>query len=335
MAKLPNIYKETIDNTNSVIELPGNGDIEIYYINTPNPLSLSTNLYINPDSTITYKDGYKYNIILEPFVTTSNTFNIYVFGRQLSTTEMTELSYITCVYVNGAWKININYFCCGGNINGGNIVAGTLDLGNAGIPGTLRLSNIFSLPQGGLITNNGIDNITIAPAKGNSILVSFGNNTNFYSVIGDLTMPSPGYFQIAPGAVTLDKLAYTPQEYQIVKKTISLTELGTIATSPLTLLSTPPAGNHYKLIGAEIKVNPGAIAFDANLLYIQYPSSSSPNLSIRNIIVSSSITIMAKMKELAEVTYTPGESVELTANANFSKGDGTIDIYLMYSVISL
>ena len=128
----------------------------------------------------------------------------------------------------------------------------------------------------------------------------------------------------------------TAGEVVTVKVSLSSAQILALAATPITLIAAQGASTLIKLLGCTMKLNYVSTTYTGGTLRIYYSSGGSFIISNSSYTNGSSI-IFTPAFSTTQVFTTSAENDDLIIDAAsaVSVGDGTLDIYLTYSVISL
>jgi len=128
----------------------------------------------------------------------------------------------------------------------------------------------------------------------------------------------------------------TAGEVVTVKVSLTSAEILALADTPITLIAAQGASTLIKLLGCTMKLNYVSTTYTGGTLRIYFSSGGSFIISNSSYTNGSSI-IFTPAFSTTQVFTTSAENDDLIIDAAsaVSVGDGTLDIYLTYSVISL
>jgi len=121
-----------------------------------------------------------------------------------------------------------------------------------------------------------------------------------------------------------------------VKVSLTSAEILALADTPITLIAAQGASTLIKLLGCTMKLNYVSTTYTGGTLRIYFSSGGSFIISNSSYTNGSSI-IFTPAFSTTQVFTTSAENDDLIIDAAsaVSVGDGTLDIYLTYSVIEL
>jgi len=128
----------------------------------------------------------------------------------------------------------------------------------------------------------------------------------------------------------------TAGEVVTVKVSLTSADILALAATPITLIPAQGAGTFIKLIGVTMKLNYVSTTYTGGALRI-YFSSGGSFIITNNTYTNSSSVIFTPAFSTTQVFTTGAENDDLIIDAAsaVTVGDGSLDIYLTYSVISL
>ena len=147
--------------------------------------------------------------------------------------------------------------------------------------------------------------------------------------------------ETAQGANTATRIGQMYQDIidsgvYTVKVSLTSAEILALADTPITLIAAQGASTLIKLLGCTMKLNYVSTTYTGGTLRIYFSSGGSFIISNSSYTNGSSI-IFTPAFSTTQVFTTSAENDDLIIDAAsaVSVGDGTLDIYLTYSVISL
>jgi len=121
-----------------------------------------------------------------------------------------------------------------------------------------------------------------------------------------------------------------------VKVSLSSAEILALATTPKTLIAAQGAGTFIRLQAVTMRLNYGTTTYTGGGLRIKYTSGGSFIITNTSYTNSSSIIFNPALATTqAFTTSAENDSLVMDAASAVSVGDGTLDVYLTYNVISL
>jgi len=138
------------------------------------------------------------------------------------------------------------------------------------------------------------------------------------------------------GAATYEELCIALGIPFTVKVSLTSAEILALADTPITLIAAQGASTLIKLLGCTMKLNYVSTTYTGGTLRIYFSSGGSFIISNSSYTNGSSI-IFTPAFSTTQVFTTSAENDDLIIDAAsaVSVGDGTLDIYLTYSVIEL
>lgn len=125
-----------------------------------------------------------------------------------------------------------------------------------------------------------------------------------------------------------------------VKVSLSSADILTLSTVPITLIVAPGAGKYINVLSAAFRMNFGSIAYATNTTLRLEIGSMNPIVTTNTIIAASTNDwIVSSPTQSLEVSGTPDwvntllRAKILTGNP--TAGNGTLDIYITFNVITL
>lgn len=125
-----------------------------------------------------------------------------------------------------------------------------------------------------------------------------------------------------------------------VKVSLSSADILTLSTIPVTLIAAQGAGTYINVLSAAFRMNFGSIAYATNTTLRLEIGSMNPVVTTNTIIASATNDwIVSSPTQSLEVSGTP-DWVNILLRAkiltgNPTAGNGTLDIYITYNVITL
>lgn len=121
-----------------------------------------------------------------------------------------------------------------------------------------------------------------------------------------------------------------------VKASLSSAEILALDATPKTLIAAQGAGTFIRLHAVTMKLNYGTTTYTGGALRVKYTSGGS-FVIINSSYTNSSSIIFNPALATTQIFTTSAEndSLVMDAASTVSVGDGTLDVYLTYSVISL
>jgi hypothetical protein len=121
-----------------------------------------------------------------------------------------------------------------------------------------------------------------------------------------------------------------------IKVSLTSAEILALNATPKVLIAAPGAGKFIRLYNVTMRLNFGTTSYTGGSIRIKYPSGGSfimTNSSHTNF--SSIIYNPALSTTQLFTTGAENDSLVLDASSAITNGDGTIDIYLQYTIIDL
>ena len=135
--------------------------------------------------------------------------------------------------------------------------------------------------------------------------------------------------------ITIAGVANTESSNNLIKVSLDSSEISNAHTTAIPAISAPGAGKAIQILSATSKLNYGTAAYNSGSIVIDYVGLGIP-YSISNAMnsVVSGFRVISytsgNMGDIENVAVEIGASVDLGGT-----GDGTIDIYITYSIITL
>lgn len=121
-----------------------------------------------------------------------------------------------------------------------------------------------------------------------------------------------------------------------VKVSLSSAEILALDATPKTLIAAQGAGTFIRLHAVTMKLNYGTTTYTGGALRVKYTSGGSFVITNSSYTNSSSIIFNPALATTQIFTTSAeNDSLVMDAASTVSVGDGTLDVYLTYSVISL
>ena len=121
-----------------------------------------------------------------------------------------------------------------------------------------------------------------------------------------------------------------------VKVSLTSAQLLALAATPITLIAAQGASTFIKLLGCTMKLNYVSTTYTGGALRIYFSSGGSFIISNSSYTNSSSIIFTPAFSTTQVFTTSAAnDSLIIDAASAVTVGDGSLDIYLTYSVISL
>ena len=128
----------------------------------------------------------------------------------------------------------------------------------------------------------------------------------------------------------------TAGEVVTVKVSLSSAQILALAATPITLIAAQGASTLIKLLGCTMKLNYVSTTYTGGTLRIYYSSGGSFIISNSSYTNGSSIIFTPAFSTTQVFTTSAAnDSLIIDAASAVTVGDGSLDIYLTYSVISL
>lgn len=334
MPKVNNIRYITITGSTS-IGLEVKETKELYYLNA---VSTDTGMTITVGlnaGEIPF-EGLEYEFVYEGpvdfTILPGPTFTI--FGTTLTTDQLLkQVLYIKAVYVSGSWRVEVREHCCNSIISGSRLEDNSIDLGLKGIVNSLTLDKLETQSDASIIVYSRGNASARTPSDW-SLVYSDGVNTDFISLgtSGDVSFVSPGKLIINPGVITADKLAFSFTSYLTLKRTLTPAELGALDTTPITLIGSV-TGKQIVPISVYGRINPVSLAATTTVP-VEVGFSTRGVFSFSTTFINSS---SSKIEYATRVSNLINQEEDLTifANGTITEGDGTLDVYIIYTLIDL
>jgi len=125
------------------------------------------------------------------------------------------------------------------------------------------------------------------------------------------------------------------------KVTLSSAEILALNSTPKTLIAAPGSGKLIRVLSIVEKLNYGSATYATNILQ-QFRYTGTTTVIANNSLLGSTENTIAEQLASTAVTYSTATSdpvnkaVELTVQTgNPTTGDGTLDVYVTYTVITL
>ena len=161
---------------------------------------------------------------------------------------------------------------------------------------------------------------------------------------GTPTAPTAPYgnnsFQIATTAFVQNALGGISSGGLSIKVSISSAQLLNLNSSPVTVISAPGAGKVIEVMNCMVKYNFGTTPYVcAGGLTLRNPSSTLRQLNIAQNIIQqtfSTITHTNSYDAGNDTAIVVNEPIQFEAKtANPTSGDGTVDLYIYYRIVTL
>lgn len=120
-----------------------------------------------------------------------------------------------------------------------------------------------------------------------------------------------------------------------IKRTITADEINSGFSSEIEIISARGAGTFIQVTSGAIKFNAGAIPFDATTFYLK---TTSGTIKLSTVTGINGAVDFFKMANTTGGDIAENEAIVVSFNADGSSsplGDGTIDIYLVYRVVTI
>lgn len=200
----------------------------------------------------------------------------------------------------------------------------------------------FNSSPGQFYVSNGTEQ-TVADATSIAVQNLFGGTGVTLTSSGDVTASGV----VRGNALQLQDLLGAGSKYYYTKVSIPAADIATLNTVPYELIANPGAGFAVRVMDVVVRLNYATAAYDDPSVVIIQNSSLAPNNSLGqfhlapNVFTSSANTMAygyTVADEVGGITGTLVENDNIVLRTRFSPGStgqGTMDVYLMYAIITL
>lgn len=200
-------------------------------------------------------------------------------------------------------------------------------------------AKLEDIPQGSVWTGDGSNRpTTVDNSRSGNVLIGDGTTFNSRSISGDVTIDKGGNATIPSNTVSKSQLDFTFGDVLQTTVILSNSDITSIGTSPVTILSAQGTNTAIDVISSQAKnrFNSSAYTLSSETLDLQINSNTVANFSNGFVTTSSTVVEMADLK--GQVTITENSALEITTSGGTDPGGGSssseIEVKVLYKVYS-